>query len=63
MTSDILSKTFEEEIGSGARFRFGANWARFTEQVDSVRIDEARRSLERILGLGLRHHSSTAPAE
>lgn len=38
--------TFQQEIRSGERFRFGRNWSRFLKTVDDDRIAIARQSLE-----------------
>jgi SAM-dependent methyltransferase len=38
------------EVASGARFAFGANWARFLDTVDERRIQEAERALREMLG-------------
>lgn len=40
-----------QEIESGARFRFGANWARFLSTLDDERIAEAEKSLKVMLGV------------
>jgi 2-polyprenyl-6-hydroxyphenyl methylase/3-demethylubiquinone-9 3-methyltransferase len=40
---------FDQEIEQGARFRFGANWARFLTVLDQERIAEAERSLRTML--------------
>ncbi len=41
----------KEEIESGARFAFGANWARFLTVLDEQRILEAEASLKEMLGV------------
>jgi len=40
-----------QEIEAGARFRFGANWARFLSTLDDERIAEAEKSLREMLGV------------
>jgi len=43
-----------EELARGvteSRFAFGANWSRFLRVVDQSRIDEAKRSLQEMLGV------------
>jgi 2-polyprenyl-6-hydroxyphenyl methylase/3-demethylubiquinone-9 3-methyltransferase len=40
-----------DEIVAGARFRFGANWARFLSLLDEQRITEAEVSLKEMLGV------------
>jgi 2-polyprenyl-6-hydroxyphenyl methylase/3-demethylubiquinone-9 3-methyltransferase len=40
-----------QEIARGERFRFGANWARFSDLVDERRIRLAEASLQRTLGV------------
>lgn len=40
-----------QEIASGERFGFGANWARFLRHLDEQRIQDAERSLQAMLGL------------
>lgn len=40
-----------EEVESGDRFGFGANWARFLQLLDEQRIREAERSLQAMLAL------------
>src|SRR5947209_14888872 len=37
------------EVGSGARFKFGENWARFLELLDDGRIARAEESLKNML--------------
>lgn len=39
------------EVGSGERFAFGKNWARFLRVLDEERIEEAVRSLKAMLGV------------
>jgi 2-polyprenyl-6-hydroxyphenyl methylase/3-demethylubiquinone-9 3-methyltransferase len=41
----------KDEIDQGSRFAFGENWAAFLDVLDDDRIDEAKKSLERFLGL------------
>lgn len=38
-----------DEIAAGARFRFGANWARFLSVLDDSRVAEAEASLKEML--------------
>jgi 2-polyprenyl-3-methyl-5-hydroxy-6-metoxy-1,4-benzoquinol methylase len=38
------------EIASGQRFAFGANWARFLDRLDDTRIAQAEQSLGNMLG-------------
>jgi SAM-dependent methyltransferase len=40
-----------EDVEQGERFEFGANWALFLKKLDERRIDEAVRSLARMLGV------------
>ena len=40
---------FNEEIATGARFEFGANWERFLSVVDDRRIEQAESSLKEML--------------
>ncbi|OGT14850.1 MAG: hypothetical protein A3J49_10860 [Gallionellales bacterium RIFCSPHIGHO2_02_FULL_57_16] len=40
-----------QEIEAGARFKFGANWARFLSMLDDERIAEAEASLKEMLGV------------
>jgi len=40
-----------QEIEAGARFKFGANWARFLSMLDDERIAEAESSLKAMLGV------------
>lgn len=40
-----------QEVKQGARFEFGANWARFLSVLDEERIAEAERSLRTMLGV------------
>lgn len=40
-----------QEIEAGARFKFGANWARFLSVLDDQRIAEAELSLKEMLGV------------
>lgn len=39
------------EVRAGARFRFGANWQRFLTALNDQRIEEAKQSLQRMLGV------------
>lgn len=38
-----------KEVKEGARFEFGANWSRFLSVLDDERIEQAKRSLEKML--------------
>jgi hypothetical protein len=38
-------------MAAGKRFGFGANWARFLQHLDSGRILDAERSLQRMLAV------------
>ena len=38
------------EIAEGERFQFGANWAKFLENLDDERIEAAKNSLQSMLG-------------
>lgn len=40
-----------QEIETGERFGFGANWSRFLRHLDDERIREAEQSLQQMLGL------------
>lgn len=40
-----------QEIEAGARFKFGANWARFLSILDDKRVAEAEASLKEMLGV------------
>lgn len=40
-----------QDVERGDRFEFGKNWARFLEVLDDERIDEACKSLRRMLGV------------
>ncbi len=40
-----------QEIQTGERFGFGANWSRFLRHLDDERIREAEQSLQQMLGL------------
>lgn len=47
-----------EEVASGQRFEFGANWARFLDKLDEDRIAAAVRSLAHMLGMESLHGRS-----
>lgn len=47
---DETGRAFEDEVRSGQRFEFGANWASFLKVLDEDRIAEAERSLLDFLG-------------
>ena len=40
---------YSEEVASGRRFEFGSNWLRFLEALNEERVNEAGRSLQRML--------------
>lgn len=42
---------WEEEVESGERFRFGANWAKFVEELDEARVVSAEAALRASLGV------------
>lgn len=46
-----MSSVPAAEIAAGQRFAFGANWARFLDQLDPARIEAAEESLRRMLGV------------
>lgn len=46
----VSTPSHRDEIASGERFEFGANWARFLEVLDDQRIAAAERSLSDFLG-------------
>lgn len=46
-----VESSFEKQVESGDRFRFGANWARFLEVVDERRIDASVLGLRSMLGV------------
>ncbi|TVQ86550.1 MAG: class I SAM-dependent methyltransferase [Chromatiaceae bacterium] len=46
-----MSSAHAAEIAAGQRFAFGANWARFLDQLDTARIQAAEDSLRRLLGV------------
>jgi len=43
--------THAQDIERGERFEFGRNWTRFLQVLDDERIDEACKSLRRMLGI------------
>src|SRR6185295_6330709 len=43
--------THAEDVARGDRFEFGKNWSRFLEVLDDERINEACKSLRRMLGV------------
>ena len=47
----MLADGHSAEVARGARFQFGANWARFLAVLDEDRILAAERSLQEMLGL------------
>jgi 2-polyprenyl-3-methyl-5-hydroxy-6-metoxy-1,4-benzoquinol methylase len=47
----VSSRSANEEIQLGERFRFGENWRKFLETVDDERIAEAERSLREALNV------------
>ena len=44
-------KRHTEEVASGERFKFGENWTRFLYKLDDERIEEAKKSLKKMLGV------------
>ena len=46
-----MTSTYEEEVASGQRFKFGKNWERFLSVIDDERIAEAEKSIKQMLGL------------
>jgi len=51
MDAPSTTSSHAAEVESGARFEFGKNWTRFLEVLDDERIDEACKSLRRMLGV------------
>lgn len=49
MVSSAVLGAHQAEVSAGHRFEFGANWARFLEQLDDQRIQVAEDSLRRLL--------------
>jgi SAM-dependent methyltransferase len=49
MVSSAVLAAHQAEVSAGQRFEFGANWARFLEQLDDQRIRTAEDSLKRLL--------------
>lgn len=49
MTVSVAEQKHKEEIASGERFAFGANWTRFLRLLDEERIDQAKDSLRNML--------------
>lgn len=49
-SSDLKATSHAQELQSGLRFGFGANWARFLRNLDDTRIRDAERSLQQMLG-------------
>lgn len=43
--------SFENEVNSGERFKFGENWKQFLSTLDEERISEAEASLKSMLGV------------
>lgn len=52
MVAPTPSPSFDAEVASGERFKFGENWSRFLEVLDDERIAEAQSSLREMLGRG-----------
>jgi 2-polyprenyl-6-hydroxyphenyl methylase/3-demethylubiquinone-9 3-methyltransferase len=44
-----VSEAFEREVSEGNRYRFGRNWARFLELLDTERVASAEASLRTML--------------
>lgn len=42
-------ETFDAEVSAGRRFEFGANWSRFLQTLNTARIEQAKKSLQRML--------------
>lgn len=51
MKSSPTPLPFEADVQKGERFEFGKNWARFLAVLDEERIDEACKSLQKMLGV------------
>lgn len=51
MTESITEKTHSEEMTSGERFAFGANWSNFLTVLNEDRIQQAIESLKTMLGV------------
>jgi SAM-dependent methyltransferase len=45
------TQSWEDEVQSGARFEFGANWAAFLKLLDDGRIERAEETLRDMLGV------------
>ena len=46
-----IAAAHAREVAAGERFEFGRNWSRFLEVLDEGRIEEARQSLQKMLGM------------
>ncbi|MEO8099710.1 MAG: class I SAM-dependent methyltransferase [Acidobacteriota bacterium] len=51
LPDQIQMGTHSQEVASGQRFEFGANWSRFLELLDEDRILAAEESLRKMLGV------------
>jgi len=49
MTVSVAEQKHQQEIVSGERYAFGANWARFLKVLDEQRIEQAKDSLRQML--------------
>jgi 2-polyprenyl-6-hydroxyphenyl methylase/3-demethylubiquinone-9 3-methyltransferase len=47
----MSTKEFEAEVSTGQRYKFGKNWQSFLEVLSDERIEEAKRSLQKALGV------------
>jgi 2-polyprenyl-6-hydroxyphenyl methylase/3-demethylubiquinone-9 3-methyltransferase len=45
------ASSYDRDVERGERFEFGKNWTRFLRVLDQERIDEACKSLQRMLGV------------
>jgi 2-polyprenyl-6-hydroxyphenyl methylase/3-demethylubiquinone-9 3-methyltransferase len=52
MNPEIAQSSFAQEVGTGQRFEFGRNWARFLDRLNDERIAQAQRSLVNWLQTG-----------
>src|SRR5689334_18415433 len=48
-TAAHAADTWNEEVTTGQRFKFGANWSEFLKRLSPERIDDAEQSLRRML--------------
>src|SRR4051812_18106258 len=51
MDSPRTNTTHAQDVERGDRFEFGKNWSRFLAVLDDERIEEACKSLRRMLGV------------